>query len=304
MYILFWVFCFIVLFCVLCVCKYVLHYCHRVPTQLQLTNISYPIITTPSHTNIYTVYWTMWTYFMTLQTQHTWYTVCLEELSDVLQKYLLTHSNCLSSPSVARPQNPCWIQCHHLLPSQLGSWYQYEHLLPDKQKFYILQYQWDNVNGDGLLMLRIHYIRWFTVLIQKQLSSATYQTEYKKKIDGFHTCIENNSFCVVIWVTTLHSLTGGYDAAQSGMWLWHCAVWQVVMVLRNLAGGYDTAQSRRWLWYRAVWQAVMMLRSLAGGYDTVQSGRQLWCCAVWQVVMILCSLAGGYDAAQSGRWLW
>jgi len=32
---------FIVLFYVLFVCKYVLYYCHRVSTQLQLTNISY-----------------------------------------------------------------------------------------------------------------------------------------------------------------------------------------------------------------------------------------------------------------------
>jgi hypothetical protein len=35
-----WVFCFIVLFCVLFVCKCVLYYCYRVSTQLQLTNIS------------------------------------------------------------------------------------------------------------------------------------------------------------------------------------------------------------------------------------------------------------------------
>jgi hypothetical protein len=40
MYVLFWVFCFIVLFYILFVCKCVLYYCQRVSTQLQLTNIS------------------------------------------------------------------------------------------------------------------------------------------------------------------------------------------------------------------------------------------------------------------------
>ena len=36
-----WAFSFIVLFCVLFVCKCVLYYCQRVSTQLQLANISY-----------------------------------------------------------------------------------------------------------------------------------------------------------------------------------------------------------------------------------------------------------------------
>jgi len=44
MYVPFWVFCFIVLLCVLFVCKCVLYYCHWVLTQLQLINISYHIV--------------------------------------------------------------------------------------------------------------------------------------------------------------------------------------------------------------------------------------------------------------------
>jgi hypothetical protein len=44
-YVLFCVFCFIVLLCVLFVCKYVLYYCHRLSIQWQLTNISHHNLT-------------------------------------------------------------------------------------------------------------------------------------------------------------------------------------------------------------------------------------------------------------------
>ena len=50
-YVPFWVFCFIVLFCVLFVCKCVLNYCQRVSNQLQLRNISYHKTIDISHEN-------------------------------------------------------------------------------------------------------------------------------------------------------------------------------------------------------------------------------------------------------------
>jgi hypothetical protein len=43
MYFPFWVFCFILFFCILFVCKCVMYYCHRVSAQLHLTNIQYHI---------------------------------------------------------------------------------------------------------------------------------------------------------------------------------------------------------------------------------------------------------------------
>ena len=49
MYFPFWVSCFVVLFCVLFVCKCVLYYCHRVSTHLQLTSISYIIFVVHGH---------------------------------------------------------------------------------------------------------------------------------------------------------------------------------------------------------------------------------------------------------------
>jgi hypothetical protein len=57
MYVQFWVFCLIVLFCVLLMCKCVLYYCRRVSTQLHLTNISYHVIFSFSDVSTISIYY-------------------------------------------------------------------------------------------------------------------------------------------------------------------------------------------------------------------------------------------------------
>jgi len=56
------------------------------------------------------------------------------------------------------------------------------------RSFYILKYQWDNVNGDGVLKLRICYIRWFTILIPKQVKFSLITDRIRKKelVDFIH----------------------------------------------------------------------------------------------------------------------
>jgi hypothetical protein len=84
-YVPFCVFCFIVLFCVLFVCKWVLYYCHRVSTQLQLTYISISICN-EQHRQFSVCY----SYFVCL-------TLCMLSVPyPVLQFYSMTLALCVS----------------------------------------------------------------------------------------------------------------------------------------------------------------------------------------------------------------
>jgi hypothetical protein len=61
MYVIFYVFCFMVLFCVLSVCKCVLYCCNLLSTTMQVTNISYNIL---YFTSIFVTFkepWIFWT---------------------------------------------------------------------------------------------------------------------------------------------------------------------------------------------------------------------------------------------------
>jgi len=51
-YVVFCVFGFILLFCILSLCKFELYFCHRVSTKLQLPNISYHVISNPDKRHI------------------------------------------------------------------------------------------------------------------------------------------------------------------------------------------------------------------------------------------------------------
>ena len=85
-----------VLFCVLFVCKCVLYYCHRVTTQLQLTNISH-------HYNFCSFQMKLLLTLLALCVCTASAIVCPRNFCDTVQCNELVPENCVSQNAVFRP---------------------------------------------------------------------------------------------------------------------------------------------------------------------------------------------------------